>query len=218
MESLRILVADDEIVLLELIKESLENDGFKVDTASNKIDIKTHLDLRNYSVLVLDRNFYGNDIMHDIIKYAKDKNPKMAILVISALSSVDDKVSGLLTGADDYLEKPFDNKELKARIYALNRRFNGNLYEFEDTQINLDNKQISVGNKIIDLSKMENALLFLLLSRRGEIVSKDEIIDSLYLHPENIMPSNIDELISRIRKKINPKIIRTIKTRGFIID
>ena len=73
-------------------------------------------------------------------------------------------------------------------------------------------------DKQIILSKNESALLFLLLSKRGYIFSKNEIIDSIYIHPENILPNSIDELISRIRKKINPKIIKTIKTRGFMID
>ena len=167
---------------------------------------------------MLDRNFYGIDIMNDVIKYAKNKNPNMGILIISALCSVDDKVNGLLKGADDYLEKPFDNKELKARILALGRRFKSSEFIFEDTIINIETKQVIAKDKQIMLSKNESALLFLLLSKRGYIFSKNEIIDSLYIHPENILPNSIDELISRIRKKINPKIIKTIKTRGFMID
>lgn len=211
-------MADDEVVLLELIKDSLTMDGFNVDAVHTKEDIKDYLDSYTYQVLVLDRNFDGNDIMTEIIKYAKNKNPNMGVLVISAMSSVDDKVSGLLKGADDYLEKPFDNKELKARIYALSRRFYSNKYIFEDTQIDLETKQISINSEQITLTKNESALLFLLLSKRGYIFSKNEIIDQLYIHPESILPNSIDELISRIRKKINPKIIRTIKTRGFVID
>lgn len=215
---MRILVADDEIVLLELMRENLQFDGFNVDAVSNKDEIMDYLDSYSYQVLVLDRNFYGVDIMNEVIKYAKNKNPNMGILIISALCSVDDKVNGLLKGADDYLEKPFDNKELKARILALGRRFQSSEFIFEDTIINLETKQISINNKQIILSKNESALLFLLLSKRGYIFSKNEIIDSLYIHPENILPNSIDELISRIRKKINPKIIKTIKTRGFMID
>lgn len=215
---MRILVADDEIVLLELMRENLQFDGFNVDAVSNKDEIMDYLDSYSYQVLVLDRNFYGVDIMNEVIKYAKNKNPNMGILIISALCSVDDKVNGLLKGADDYLEKPFDNKELKARILALGRRFQSSEFIFEDTIINLETKQISINNKQVILSKNESALLFLLLSKRGYIFSKNEIIDSLYIHPENILPNSIDELISRIRKKINPKIIKTIKTRGFMID
>lgn len=215
---MRILIADDEVTLLELMKENLQFDGFKVDAVNNKVEIMSHLDSYLYQVLVLDRNFYGIDIMNEIIKYAKNKNPNMGILIISALCSVDDKVNGLLKGADDYLEKPFDNKELKARILALGRRFQSSEFIFENMIINLETQQIMIDNKQIILSKNENALLFLLLSKRGYIFSKNEIIDSLYIHPENILPNSIDELISRIRKKTNPKIIKTIKTRGFMID
>ncbi len=215
---MRILIADDEVVLLELMKENLQFDGFNIDTVNNKDEIINYLDSYSYQVLVLDRNFYGVDIMNDVIKYAKNKNPNMGILIISALCSVDDKVNGLLKGADDYLEKPFDNKELKARILALGRRFKSSEFIFEDTIINIETKQVIAKDKQIILSKNESALLFLLLSKRGYIFSKNEIIDSIYIHPENILPNSIDELISRIRKKINPKIIKTIKTRGFMID
>lgn len=214
----RILIADDEEILLELLRENLQFDGFNVDAVSTKDEIIYYLDSYSYAVLVLDRKFCGIDIMSDIIKYAKNKNPNMGILVISALCSVDDKVSGLLKGADDYLEKPFDNKELKARILALGRRFQSSEFIFEDTIINLETKQITRNDKQIMLSKNENTLLFLLLSKRGYVFSKNEIIDALYLHPENILSNSIDELISRLRKKINPKIIKTIKTRGFMID
>lgn len=198
---MRILIADDEIVLLELIKENLQFDGFNVDAVSSKDEIISYLDSYSYQVLVLDRNFYGIDIMNEVIKYAKDKNPNIEILIISALCSVDDKVGGLLKGTDDYLEKPFDNKELKARILALGRRFKSSEFIFEDTIINLETKKITIDNKQITLSKNESALLFLLLSKRGYIFSKNEIIDSIYIHPENILPNSIDELISRIRKK-----------------
>lgn len=215
---MRILIADDEVILLELVSDNLRAEGFKVDAVSTKEDIKFYLDAYTYQVMILDRNFCGVDIMSEIIKYAKNVNSNMRILVISAMSSVDDKVSGLIQGADDYLEKPFDNKELIARIYALNRRFSEEYYIFEDTQINLQTKQITIKNQPIILTNNESALLFLLLSRRGYVFSKNEIIDSLYMHPENVLPNSIDELVFRIRKKINPKIIRTLKTRGFVID
>lgn len=90
---MRILIADDEIVLLELIKENLQFDGFNVDAVSSKDEIISYLDSYYYQVLVLDRNFYGIDIMNEVIKYAKDKNPNIEILIISALCSVDDKLA-----------------------------------------------------------------------------------------------------------------------------
>lgn len=215
---MRVLLADDEVALLELMKQSLLNEGFSVDAVANKEDIKAHLESYMYQVLVLDRNFDGIDIMNDIISFGKKCNPNMGILVISALSSVDDKVSGLLKGADDYLEKPFDTKELKARIYAISRRFSSNILTFENLSINLETKQILLDNNVIVLSKKESKLIFLLLSKKGRIFSREEIIDALYIHPEGILQNSIDELISRIRKKTNPKLIKTIKTRGFVIE
>lgn len=213
---MRILIADDEEELLELLKLSLQGECI-VDTVSGIDDAKGHLDAYHYQVAVFDRTFSGIDRVQELIRYAKNKNPQQAVLVLSALGSVDDKVEGLEYGADDYLEKPFDIKELRARIRALERRFSPQTKELHGIVIDLKNKTVQNEDESIVLSKNEHTLFFYLLSK-GSVASREEIMDVLYDNPQNVTQNAIDELVARLRKKLHPSIIKTIKTRGYVIE
>jgi len=213
---MRILIADDEEELLELLKLSLQGEWI-IDTAFSVDDAKGHLDAYHYQVAIFDRTFRGVDSARDLIRYAKEKNPQLAVLVLSALGSVDDKVQGLEYGADDYLEKPFDIKELRARIIALSRRFSPQTREIEGIAIDLKGQGLSRNGEPIVLSKNEHTLFFYLLSK-GSVATREEIMDAMYDNPENVTTNAIDELVARLRKKLHPSIIKTIKTRGYVIE
>lgn len=213
---MRILIADDEKELLELLKLSLEGEWI-VDTVSSIDEAKAHLDAYHYQVVLFDRTFSGVDRVRELIRYAKQKNHQQAVLVLSALGSVDEKVQGLEFGADDYLEKPFDLKELRARIIALSRRFSPQVKQFEGIEIDLLHQSIVKDGLVITLSKNEHALLFYLLSRES-VASREEIMDGLYDNPKNVTQNAVDELVARLRKKLHPSLIKTIKTRGYIIE
>jgi DNA-binding response OmpR family regulator len=214
---MRILIVDDEIELLELLRLSLEGNGWFIDTACDVSEAKSHLDAFFYQVIILDRTFHGVDQARTLITYAKAKNPQQPILLLSALSSVDDKVEGFEYGADDYLEKPFDIKELRARIVALSRRFSPKTLLLEGYEIDPSGQSIRKEGIDITLSKNEHALFFYLLSR-GCVASRDEIMDALYDNPQSITQNTIDELVARLRRKLSPTIIKTIKTRGYMIE
>lgn len=213
---MRILIADDEPELLELLKLSLQNEAWVIDTVGDVKDAKAYLDAYTYQIFLVDRTFHGKDCVQELITYGKDKNPSMGILVLSALGSIDEKVQGLEYGADDYLEKPFDIKELRARLMALSRRFVPKVKFFEDLEIDTQSKKIKKSGNEILLSSNEQKLFFYLLERES-IVSRDEIMDAIYDNPENITSNAIDELVGRIRRKLHPGIIKTIKTRGYLI-
>lgn len=214
---MRILIADDEPELLELLKLSLQNGEWIIDTISDAEEAKNYLDAYTYQLFLVDRTFHGKDRVQELISYGKNKNPSMGILVLSALGSIDEKVQGLEFGADDYLEKPFDIKELRARITALSRRYAPKTLQLHGYEIDLLHKSLHKDGIEIVLSKNEHTLLFYLLNR-ASVASRDEIMDALYDNPQNITPNAIDELVARLRKKLHPSIIKTIKTRGYLIE
>ncbi len=214
---MRLLIADDEPELLGLLKLSLQNGEWIIDTAVDVEEAKSYLDAYHYQVFVVDRTFHGVDRVRELITYAKTKNPSQGVLVLSALASVDEKVQGLEYGADDYLEKPFDIKELKARLIALSRRYVPLIKEYEGLHIDPVKQTIQKDGEEITLSNNEHKLFFYLLSK-GSVASREEIMDALYDNPENITSNAIDELVGRLRKKLHPSIIKTIKTRGYTIE
>lgn len=214
---MRILIVDDELELLELLRLSLHGNGWFIDTASDVDEAKSYLDAFHYQGIILDRTLNGIDQSLHLITYAKQKNPQQPVLLLSALSSVDDKVQGLEMGADDYLEKPFDIKELRARIIALGRRFSPNSLTVEMFEIDTQAQSIRKEGVEITLSKNEHALFFYLLSR-GTVASRDEIMDALYDNPQNVTQNAVDELVARLRKKLSRTLIKTIKTRGYVIE
>lgn len=214
---MRLLIADDEKEMLELLKLSLDNKDWIIDTACDVEEAKSYLDAYHYQVFLVDRTFHGKDRVQELIVYAKTKNNTLGILVLSALGSIDEKVQGLEYGADDYLEKPFDIKELRARLVALSRRFSPTIKIFRGIEIDPHHKTIRKEKSEILLSANEHKLFFYLLERAC-VASRDEIMDALYDNPQNITPNAIDELVGRLRRKLDPAIIKTVKTRGYVIE
>lgn len=214
---MRILLIEDDHDLSELL-QSILNKKYPLDYAKNMDEAMAHLQAYNYGIVLLDRNLEGVDIGLSLITMIKERNPQCGILVISAYGNVEEKIEGLNLGADDYIEKPFDTNELLARINALSRRFAPTQFVFKEITIDLSTHHIFNKEGVITLTKKEDALLFTLLGRLGHVVSRDEIIDSIYEHPEDVASNTIDVMINSIRKKLDPDLIKTVKTRGYLIE
>jgi two-component system OmpR family response regulator len=214
---LRILVVEDDPQLLELIG-SLLSPTHPIDLVSTFEMARDYIDSYSYGVVLLDRNLNDNDIGLELISHIKEKNGTTAILVMSAYGDVEDKIDGLNMGADDYIEKPFDTGELIARINALGRRFSNKSLLLGDISIDILHERVSKNGIAINLSKKEHALLFYLLSRVNQVVSRVDIVDNIYDHPEEIGSNTIEVMVTALRKKVSPTLIKTIKTRGYIIE
>lgn len=215
---MRILMLEDDLELAKLVSSFLLL-HFRVDTIHSLQEAKDYIDQFNYDVVLLDRNIDGEDIGLELIEIIKKKNSATSIIVISAYDSISDKIKGLNLGADDYLDKPFDNDELLARIHVQGRK-NHALPEIsiEGLLCNTIEKTLVYQGEKITLSNKESNLFFYLLQKRGTIVSKDELLDALYINPQNISSNTLDVTIRNIRKKLPITLISTIKTRGYIIE
>ena len=215
---IRILMLEDDPLILKLVGSYLSA-HFTIDCLATYSEAEEYLEQFHYDVVLLDRNIDGEDIGMDLISKIKAKNSDTGVIVISAYDTISDKIAGLNLGADDYLDKPFDNEELLARINALARRNQKrSVHNIEGLVCDMATKSIMYEDKSVLLSKKESDLFFTLLSKRAQIVSKDELLDALYLNPQNISSNTIDATIKNIRKKLPVGIIKTIKTRGYIIE
>ncbi len=215
---MRILMLEDDKDLSELVGAYLARE-FRVDCVFDTEEARAYLERYDYDVVLLDRNINGKDIGLELVELIKTKNPSTGVIIISAYGTVSDKIEGLNEGADDYLEKPFDNDELFARIYALSRRHNAqNVMEIGGMVCDISSQSISYEEKTIDLTKKETDLFFYLLKNKNKIFSSDELLDALYLHPDELASSTIRVTIAHIRKKLPVDLIKTVKTRGYVIE
>ncbi len=215
---IRILMLEDDPLISKLVGSYLSH-HFTIDCVENLKDANNYLDQLHYDVILLDRNIDGEDVGMNLISKIKEKNSQTGIIVISAYDTISDKIAGLNLGADDYLDKPFDNEELLARINALARRHQTSpVIDVDGLICDMEKKSLIYEDQQILLSKKESDLFFTLLSKISQVVSKDELLDALYLNPQNISSNTIDATIKNIRKKLPVQIIKTIKTRGYIIE
>ena len=215
---MRILMLEDNPQLSKLVTAYLSQ-HFVVDALATIEEASDYIDQFTYDVVLLDRDINGIDVGMSLIKKVKEKNSQTGVIVISAFDSIADKISGLNLGADDYLDKPFDNDELLARVHALARRNQSSTeVDLLGWQWDMSVKQIQYNGESVPLTRKESDLFFYLLKKRGSIVSKEELLDALYLNPQNISSNTIDVTIGHIRKKLPLKVIKTIKTRGYTIE
>jgi DNA-binding response OmpR family regulator len=210
---------EDDIQLSDLVATYLRQ-HFVVDAIATTEEAYDYLDQFHYDVVLLDRDINGSDIGMSMIEKVKAKNMQTGVIVVSAYDTIADKISGLNLGADDYLDKPFDNDELLARINALARRHYNSVVNTDLNGLICDIglKKLEYGGESIKLTRKESDLFFYLLKKRGAIVSKEELLDALYLNPQNISSNTIDVTIGHVRKKLPVKVIKTVKTRGYTIE
>jgi two-component system OmpR family response regulator len=209
---------EDDRRLAELVGSYLDR-HFTVDAVTEVDEASDYIDQMNYDVVLLDRNIGGDDIGMSLIQQIKEKNPLTGVIVISAYDTIADKITGLNLGADDYLDKPFDNDELLARIGALARRHRSMpVVDVNGLWCDTIAKDLAFEGASITLTRKESDLFFYLLQKRGQIVSKEELLDALYLNPQNISSNTIDVTIAHVRKKLPIGIIKTVKTRGYTIE
>ncbi len=206
---MKILVAEDEGKVQKFIQQALMEAGMVVDVVAELEDLESALETHPYDILVLDRLLHGKDSLPLLPKIRK-KYSELKILVLSALSEVEDRVEGLSEGADDYLGKPFHVSELVARVRALGRRESKEtsgdrvaVLQYEDLRVDLERQQVFRGTEKIDLTGKEFRLLGLLLRHPGRVFSKTVLLDQVW-EMNHFPESNVVEVtVANLRNKLD---------------
>ena len=210
MTNYRILVVDDEEDLCEILKFNLETEGYEVDTA-NSAEEALKKDLSVYNLLMLDvmMGEISGFKMANIIR-KDDNKAKIPIIFLTAKDTENDRLTGFNLGADDYISKPFSIREVIARVKAVLRRTatdNNTSQEtlsFDQLLVNIPQKKVTIKGEEITLTKKEFEILALLLSSRGKIFSREEILRQVWSDEVIVLDRTIDVNITRLRRKIGP--------------
>ena len=203
---MKILIVEDEKDLIQDIKSYLDIENFICETASNYEDADLKLDLYDYDIVLVDITLPGGTGL-DLVRKLKQSGRDTGILIISAKNSLDDKLTGLTLGADDYITKPFHLAELNARIKAVIRRrkFKGAVdIVHHEIRINPETRDVSVNKNRIRLTKKEFELLNFFIANKGRLLTRESIAEHLW--GDNIdLADNFDFIythINNLRKKI----------------
>jgi DNA-binding response OmpR family regulator len=203
----KILIVEDEIGLRDSIEAYFTGSDSICETASNFTSALAKVSVYRYDCVILDLTLpHGNGL--DIVKHLKENGHNDGVLIISAKNSLDDRLTGLDLGADDYLTKPFHLSELKSRVTAIVRRrsFNGNnILKFNEITIDLDAKTVKVNDLIVKFTRKEYSLLLYFIANKGKVVSKSAIAEHLWGDSIDIA-DNFDFIYSHI-KNIRKKMV-----------
>ena len=220
---MRILIIEDNIELCEYTKKSLEQEGFSVDISFCGTEGEEKAYVNAYDIILLDLNLPDKDGI-EIIKFLRDSGIATPVIMITARGTIGDRAEGLDSGADDYLTKPFDFIELKARIRAVVRRFHGRtnpLIRIEALTVNPLTRQAEYGNKHIPLSVKEFDILEVIASRHPAVVSSEEILEHAFDEMYDTFSSSLRVHIMRIRKKLSEasskEVLQTMRGKGYYL-
>lgn len=216
---MRILVVEDTHDVGEAIVACLERLGYAVDWQKTGTGAEDALKVQRYDLVVLDVMLPGKDgfAVLDGMRAEKVTAP---VLVLTARSQVDDRVSALDHGADDYLVKPFDFRELEARVRALLRRSGGTAtaqLQLGDVILDQVSRSATVAGRRAELTRREIALLEILMSRPQKVFNKVELLEQLYGFEEDAGQNAIELYVARLRRKLQPAQmeIRTLRGIGY---
>jgi two-component system response regulator QseB len=217
---MRVLLVEDDDLIGCGVKAGLRQAGFTVDWARDGHDADLAFTTATYELVVLDLGLPRVSGM-DLLKRLRDAGKDVPVLVLTARSTVADRVGGLEAGADDYLGKPFDLTELIARCRALLRRAQGRSVEvirYQDLTVNPAAQTVDAGNTRVSLTSREWAILMQLLTHQGVPLSRSSLEESLYGWQEEIESNAIEVHVSNLRKKLGAKLIRTVRNIGYVVE
>ncbi len=225
IENKKILIVEDEVKVATFIKKGLQTQNFEAEVAETGIDAKMLFDEQNFDLIILDIGLPDMSGL-EFCEYVRTKNTKIPILMLTALGSVADKLSGFEVGTDDYMVKPFDFMELLVRVKALLKRTaeieqpSERLQE-ADLELDLKEKVARRDGKVIELTAKEFSLLEYLMINKGRVVSKVDIAEKVwdinFDTGTNFIEVYVNYLRNKIDKGFSNKLIHTIVGMGYML-
>lgn len=215
----KILMIEDDLELAEILTEFLEQYDFKVRTEDDPFNALSILNLEPFDLVILDLTLPGMDGLE--VCQAIRTRQNVPIIISSARSDINDKVKALELGADDYIPKPYDPRELEARIRSVLRRFEGlrtteAVQERSDYRLDELAMSISYKGRELDLTNAEYGILAYMIKKQGTVVSREDLIHNVSAINEDSSNKSIDVMVGRIRNKLGDKLlIESIRGIGY---
>ena len=222
---MKILIVEDELKVASFLKGGLEDYGMAAAVALDATSAQRLLATAEYTAVILDVNLPEMS-GYELCRYIRQRYEKLPVLMLTAMTSTDDKLMGFDAGADDYLVKPFEFNELLARLRALHRRYavpvEENVLKVADLELNGSSKLVRRGDKRIDLTVRELALLEYFMLNQGRALSRHEIVGKVWDLSFDTGTNVVDVYVNYLRKKIDkdfsPKLIHTLNGIGYILE
>jgi two-component system response regulator QseB len=216
---MRLLLVEDDRMIGEGVQAGLRQDGFAVDWVRDAQAASAALAAHAYGLVLLDLGLPGKDGLQ-WLREVRGKGSTLPVLILTARDAVGDRVAGLDGGADDYLVKPFDLKELAARVRALLRRRAGRaepLLRFGGLTLDPVTHEARLNDAPVPLSAREFALLAALMERPGALLSRSQLEDRLYGWGEEVGSNAVEVHIHHLRRKLGPGFIRNVRGLGYTL-
>lgn len=219
---MRLLLVEDDERLARGMIASLEAAGFAVDILTSGEDALRLADQEPYCAIILDLGLPDMDGL-EVLSQLRSRGAVTPILILTARDRVDDRINGLDQGADDYMAKPFDPRELESRIRALVRRSQGTpdpVLRIGALVFDRSSRTVYLDGAILDLRRRELAVLETLMGRPGKVVAKERLSAEVFNFDDAVTPNALEVYVGRLRRKLQPNgpAIRTIRGLGYMIE
>jgi two-component system copper resistance phosphate regulon response regulator CusR len=226
MKQIKILIIEDEIKVAAFLRKGLEEQLYSIQVTGNGLTAVDKVLADKFDLAILDVKLPGKNGF-DICREIRSRGGTVPVLMLTALGTTEDKLQGFDSGADDYLVKPFEFKELLARVKALLKR-TGPVTLFSHTlkvanlEMNLNSKTVKRGNQKIELTAKEFQLLEYFIRNKGKVLSRaqiaEQVWDLTFDSESNVIDVYVNFLRNKIDKKFKPKLIQTVIGMGYILN
>ena len=217
---MKILIVEDDELIQQGLAKALANESYACDCAATAAQAKSLVQVGQYSLIILDLGLPDQDGA-SLLRQWRRSGVDVPVLILTARDAIEDRVSGLDAGADDYLVKPFALVELQARVRALIRRFQGHrdhLLQVENIILNLSTQQVTFEGQQIELTPKEFALLSRLMMRAGQTVNREILQQDLYSWQDDLSSNTLEVHIHNLRRKLGKERIKTVRSVGYRLE